>query len=93
MDKMGYRLEEGEAVKLILSARKRAQIVGGILLGCITLAGAMGWFLWKWYALIIGVAAGLLLNFAYSIWQVRLISRLTGLTPEKQEVLLKKNIE
>ena len=86
-------MEEGEAVKLILSARKRAQIVGGILLGCITLAGVVGWFLWRWYALIIGVAAGLLLNFAYSIWQVRRISRLTGLTPEKQEVLLKKNIE
>ncbi len=86
-------MEEGKAVKLILSARKRAQIVGGVLLGCITLAGVMGWILWKWYALVIGVAVGLLVNFAYSIWQVRRISRLTGLTPEKQEMLLNKNIE
>lgn len=86
-------MEEGKAVKLILSARKRAQIVGAVLLGCITLAGVMGWILWKWYALVIGVAAGLLVNFAYSIWQVRRISRLTGLTPEKQEMLLNKNIE
>jgi len=86
-------VEEGKAVKLILSARKRAQIVGAVLLGCITLAGVMGWILWKWYALVIGVAAGLLVNFAYSIWQVRRISRLTGLTPEKQEMLLNKNIE
>ncbi len=86
-------MEEGEAVKLILSARKRAQITGGILLGCITLAGVMGWIFWKWYALVIGVAAGLLINFAYSIWQVRQMSRLTGLTPDKQEMLLKKNTE
>ena len=86
-------MEEGKAVKLILSARKRAQIVGAVLLGCITLAGVMGWILWKWYALVIGVAVGLLVNFAYSIWQVRRISRLTGLTPEKQEMLLNKNIE
>jgi uncharacterized membrane protein YqjE len=86
-------MEEGEAVKLILSARKRAQITGGVLLGGIILAGLMGWVFWKWYALVIGVAAGLLLNFAYSIWQVRQISRLTGLTPEKQEMLLKKHSE
>jgi uncharacterized membrane protein YqjE len=86
-------VEEGEAVKVILSARKRAQIMGGLLLGCITLAGVMGWIFWKWYALVIGVAAGLVLNFAYSIWQVRQISRLTGLTPEQQEMLLKKHTE
>ncbi len=86
-------MEEGEAVKVILSARKRAQIMGGLLLGCITLAGVMGWIFWKWYALVIGVAAGLVLNFAYSIWQVRQISRLTGLTPEQQEMLLKKHTE
>jgi uncharacterized membrane protein YqjE len=84
-------VEEGEAVKVILSARKRAQIMGGLLLGCITLAGVMGWIFWKWYALVIGVAAGLVLNFAYSIWQVRQISRITGLTPEQQERLLKKH--
>jgi uncharacterized membrane protein YqjE len=84
-------VEEGEAVKVILSARKRAQIMGGLLLGCITLAGVMGWIFWKWYALVIGVAAGLVLNFAYSIWQVRKISRITGLTPEQQERLLKKH--
>jgi len=86
-------VEEGKAVKVILSARKRAQIMGGLLLGCITLAGVMGWIFWKWYALVIGVAAGLVLNFAYSIWQVRQISRLTGLTPEQQEMLLKKHTE
>lgn len=86
-------MKEEEAKKLILSVQKKAQITGGILLGCIILAGVVGWVFWKWYALVIGVAAGLLINFAYSIWQVRRMSRLTGLTPEKQEMLLKKNIE
>lgn len=86
-------MEEEEAVKLILSARKRAQITGGVLLAGIILAGVIGWIFWKWYALVTGVAAGLLLNFGYSIWQVRRISRVTGLTPQEQERLLRKHSE
>jgi putative flippase GtrA len=86
-------LEKEEAVRVVLSARKKAQITGGALLGGIILAGVMGWIFWKWYAFVIGIAAGLLINFSYSIWQVRQISRLTGLSPEQQEMLLKKHSE
>ena len=86
-------MEEDKAIKVILSARKRAQITGGILLGGILLVGVVGWIVWKWYAFVIGIVSGLLLNFAYSLWQVRRIGRLTGLSPEDQERLLKKYAE
>lgn len=86
-------MEEDKAVKVILSARKRAQITGGILLGGILLVGVLGWIFWEWYAFVIGIVLGLGLNFAYSLWQVRRIGRLTGLSPEDQERLLKKYAE
>jgi len=86
-------VEEDKALKVILSARKRAQITGGILLGGILLVGVLGWIFWKWYAFVIGILSGLLLNFAYSVWQVRRIGRLTGLSPGEQESLLKKYAE
>jgi len=85
-------MKENEKVAVILSARKKAQITGGILLACIVLIGVAGWIFWKWVAMVIAVAAGFLFNFIYSLWQVRQISRLTGLSVEEQERLLERRI-
>lgn len=85
-------MKENEKLAMISTARKRAQITGGILLACIILVGVAGWIYWKWYAFVIAVAAGFLFNFIYSLWQVKRISRLTGLSVEEQERLLKRRI-
>jgi len=52
-------MKEKKAVKLILTARKKARIIGGMLLAFIILAGILGWIFWKWYALVIVVVVGL----------------------------------
>jgi uncharacterized membrane protein len=84
-------MKEKKAVKLILAARKKARIIGGMLLAFIVLAGILGWIVWKWYALVIIVVVGLLFTSAYSLLQAKQIARQTGLTFEEQEKLLKKH--
>ena len=84
-------MKESEAIKLILTARKKARIIGGMLLTFIVLAGILGWIFWKWYALIIVVVVGLLFTSAYSLLQAKQIARQTGLTFEEQEKLLNKH--
>ena len=84
-------MKESEAVKLILTARKKARIIGGLLLSFIILAGIMGWIFWKWYALVIVVAFGILFTSLYSLLQAKQISKQTGLTFEEQEKLLKEH--
>jgi uncharacterized membrane protein len=84
-------MKEKKAAKLILTARKKARIIGGMLLAFIVLAGILGWIFWKWYALIIIVVVGLLFTSAYSLLQAKQIARQTGLTFEEQEKLLGKH--
>ncbi len=84
-------MKEKKAVKLILTARKKARIIGGMLLAFIILAGILGWIFWKWYALIIVIVVGLLFTSTYSLLQAKQIARQTGLTFEEQEKLLKKH--
>jgi len=84
-------MKEKKAVKLILTARKKARIIGGMLLAFIVLAGILGWIFWKWYALVIVIIVGLLFTSAYSLLQAKQIARQTGLTFEEQEKLLGKH--
>ena len=84
-------MKEKKAAKLILTARKKARIIGGMLLAFIVLAGILGWIFWKWYALVIIVVVGLFFTSAYSLLQAKQIARQTGLTFEEQEKLLKKH--
>ncbi|TET82489.1 MAG: hypothetical protein E3J46_13730 [Desulfobacteraceae bacterium] len=84
-------MKEKKAVKLILTARKKARMIGGMLLAFIVLAGILGWIFWKWYALVIVVVVGILFTSAYSLFQAKQIARQTGLTFEEQEKLLKKH--
>ena len=84
-------MTEREAVKLILTARKKARIIGGLLLSFVILTGILGWIFWKWYALVIVVIFGLLFNSLYSLLQAKQISKQTGLAFEDQEKLLKKH--
>jgi len=84
-------MKEKKAVKLILTARKKARIIGGMLLAFIVLAGILGWTFLRWYALVIVVVVGLLFTSAYSLLQAKQIARQTGLTFEEQEKLLKKH--
>ena len=84
-------MKQREAVTLILTARKKARIIGGLLLTFIILAGILGWMFWKWYALVIVVIFGILFTSLYSLLQAKQISRKTGLTFEEQEKLLKEH--
>ena len=84
-------MKEKKAAKLILTARKKARIIGGLLLAFIVLAGILGWIFWKWYALVIVIVVGLLFTSAYSLLQAKQIARQTGLTFEEQEKLLGKH--
>ena len=84
-------MKESEAVTLILTARKKARIIGGFLLTFIILTGILGWFFWKWYALVIVVIFGILFTSLYSLLQAKHISRKTGLTFEEQEKILKEH--
>jgi uncharacterized membrane protein len=84
-------MKEKKAAKLILTARKKARIIGGVLLAFIVFAGILGWIFWKWYALVIVVVVGLLFTSAYSLLQAKQIARQTGLTFEEQEKLLGKH--
>jgi uncharacterized membrane protein len=84
-------MKEKKAAKLILTARKKARIIGGMLLAFIVLAGILGWIFWEWYALVIVIVVGLLFTSAYSLLQAKQIARQTGLTFEEQEKLLGKH--
>ena len=84
-------MKEKEAVKLILTARKKARMIGGLLWGFIILAGVLGWIFWKWYSLVVVVIFGLLFTSLYSLLQAKQISKQTGLTFEEQEKLLKEH--
>ena len=84
-------MKESEAVTLILTARKKARIIGGLLLTFIILAGILGWIFWKWYALVIVVVFGILFTSVYSLLQAKQIAKKTGLTFEEQEKLLKEH--
>lgn len=84
-------MKDKKAVKLILTARKKARMIGGMLLAFIVLAGILGWIFWKWYALVIVVVVGILFTSTYSLLQAKQIARRTGLTFEEQEKLLKKH--
>jgi hypothetical protein len=84
-------MNEREAVTLILTARKKARIIGGLLLTFIILAGILGWIFWKCYALVIVVIFGILFTSLYSLLQAKQISKQTGLTFEEQEKLLKEH--
>jgi len=70
-------MKEKKAAKLILTARKKARMIGGILLAFIVLAGILGWIFWKWYALVIVIVVGLLFTSAYSLFQAKQIARQT----------------
>jgi 4-hydroxybenzoate polyprenyltransferase len=83
-------MKEKKAVELILAARKKARIVGGVLFAFIILAGILCWIFWKWYALVI-VVGGLLFTSIYSLLQAKRIARQTGLTFDEQDRLLKKH--
>jgi uncharacterized membrane protein len=84
-------MKEKKAVELILAARKKARIVGGVLFAFIILAGILCWIFWKWYALVIVVVGGLLFTSIYSLLQAKRIARQTGLTFDEQDRLLKKH--
>ena len=84
-------MKQREAVTLILTARKKARIIGGLLLTFIILAGILGWIFWKWYALVIVVIFGILFTSVYSLLQAKQIAKKTGLTFEEQEKLLKEH--
>ena len=82
---------ERKTVELILTARKKARIIGGVLFAFIIVAGILGWIFWKWYALVIVVVGGFLFTSVYSLLQAKRIARQTGLTFEEQDKLLKKH--
>ncbi len=84
-------MKEKKAAKLILTARKKARIIGGMLLAFIVFAGILGWIFWEWYALVIVIVVGLLFTSGYSLLQAKQIARQTGLTFEEQEKLLGKH--
>ena len=84
-------MKEKEALKLILTARKKARMIGGLLWGFIILAGILGWIFWKWYALVVVAIFGLLFTSFYSLLQAKQISKQTGMTFEEQEKLLKEH--
>ena len=84
-------MKEKKAVELILGAKKKARIIGGVLFAFIILAGILGLIFWKGYALVIVVVGGLLLTSAYSLLQAKQIERQTGLPFKEQDKLLKKH--
>jgi len=84
-------MKEKKALELILAARKKARIIGGVLFAFIILTGVLGWIFWKWYALVIVVVGGLLFTSAYSLLQAKQIERQTGLAFKEQNRLLKKH--
>jgi len=84
-------MKEKKALELILAARKKARIIGGVLFAFIILTGVLGWIFWKWYALVIVVVGGLLFTSAYSLLQAKQIERQTGLAFKEQDRLLKKH--
>jgi len=84
-------MKEKKALALILAARKKARIIGGVLFAFIILTGVLGWIFWKWYALVIVVVGGLLFTSAYSLLQAKQIERQTGLAFKEQDRLLKKH--
>jgi hypothetical protein len=84
-------MKQREAVTLILTARKKARIIGGLLLTFLVLAGILGWIFWKWYTLVLVAIFGILFTSLYSLLQAKQISRKTGLSLEEQEKLLKEH--
>ena len=83
-------MKKNESVRIILAARKKARIIGGLLWSFMILGRILGAVFWKWYALVLVIAIGLLFTSIYSLLQAKQISRQTGLTLEEQEKLIKK---
>lgn len=75
-----------KAAETVEYRRQRAK-TAGYMLCLITMAiGFAGWYLWKWYALLISIVIAVLLNILYSIIEAKRIQKKTGLNIDEQEM-------
>jgi len=64
----------------------------GYMLCLITMAiGFAGWYLWKWYALLISIVIAILLDSLYSIIELKRIQRKTSLNINEQGMFFRES--
>ena len=64
----------------------------GYMLCLITMAiGFAGWYLWKWYALLISIVIAILLDSLYSIIELKRIQKKTSLNINEQGMFFRES--
>ena len=71
--------------------RQRAKTTGYMLCLITMGIGFAGWYLWKWYALLISIVIAILLDGLYSIIEAKRIQKKTGLNIDEQEMAFREN--
>jgi len=72
--------------------RRQRTKTEGYMLSLITMAiGFVGWYLWKWHALLILIIIAILLNGLHSIIEAKRIRKKTGLNIGEQDIGLRES--
>lgn len=71
--------------------RQRAKKTGYMLCLIAMAIGFAGWYLWKWYALLISIVISILLDSLYSIIEAKHIQKKTGLNIDEQEMAFRES--
>jgi len=80
-----------KAAEIIGYSRRRAKTIGCMIWPIMLIIGSAGWYLWKWYILLISLVFAVLFGSIYSMIEVKRIQRITGLNIHEQEVAFKES--
>jgi hypothetical protein len=72
--------------------RQRAKTTGYMLCLITMAVGFAGWYLWKWYALLISIVIAVLLDSVYSIIEVKRIKKKIILNVDEQEMAFRESV-
>jgi len=85
-------LRRQKAAEIVGYSRRRAKAIGCMLWPIMLVIGVIGWYLWKWYAMLLALIAAAVFGSLYSMIETKRIQRKTGLNIDDQEIAYRKSL-